>query len=261
MADKVVSIVQTGDVYMRKEIKLLRKTGKWARRAAISLFADRYWRHPGVTPVWVGSLSGGAYADLRFLNDRSVVYSFGIATEISFDRAIIQETGCQVFGFDPDPRCSRWLNQPERWVPPGFHFSELALSAVSGTFPFHMTDIELMSGSLTREYQNGFTAKVNCMTLRDIMSDKGHDLVDYLKLDIQGAEYDVLEAWRTDYQTLPVKQLWLEFFPDGKKWTEKDSTAWVRRLAALGMEPGYRNYFRYPQNYLLINTRLAEWKA
>lgn len=234
------------------------KIGKWSRRLALALVEDRRWRHPGIHPVWLGSPSGGAYVDLRMLQERSVVYSFGIATEISFDRAIIQATGCQVFGFDPDPRCTRWLNEPGRWVPPRFHFSEIALGTASGTFPFHMTDIEKMTGSLSREFKDGCDVPVKCLTLRDIMAANAHETVDYLKLDIEGAEYDVLEAWLSEYETLPVRQLWLEFHPDGKRWKEESSKELARRLSVIGMEPGYRNYFRCPNNCLLINTRAIQ---
>jgi FkbM family methyltransferase len=232
-----------------------RKMFKWVRRLAVSCFTDHGWKRAGIRPSWVGSPSGGAYVDLHWLGRQSVVYSFGIATEISFDRAIIAATGCQVFGFDPDPRCTRWLNEPGRWVPPEFHFSEIALGAASGSFSFHMTDIERMTGSLACDF-NGETVPVKCMSLKDIMGSHGHEQVDYLKLDIEGAEYDVLNAWLSEYETLPVQQLWLEFHPDGNQWTERDSQHLVRRLAKIGMVPGYRNYLRCPNNCLLINGRI-----
>ena len=232
-----------------------RKIAKWMRRLAVSCLADRRWRRRGFHPAWVGSPSGGARVDLGALNERSVVYSFGIATEISFDRALIEATGCSVYGFDPDPRCARWLNEPGRWVPPQFHFSEIALGAVTGAFPFHMTDIEKMTGSLACDFEEGQTVQVRCPTLRDLMASRGHGSVDYLKPDIEGAEFGVLEAWLSEYETLPVRQLWLEFHPDGKARTEKASRQLARRLSKIGMEPGYRDYFRCPNNYLMINTR------
>lgn len=233
-----------------------RKIFKWARRLAVSGVADHRWRCAGLKPAWLGSPSGGAYVDLRWLNHHSVVYSFGIATEISFDRAIIEATGCQVFGFDPDPRCTRWLNETGRWVPPEFHFSEVALGASRGTFSFHVTDIEKMTGSLAYDFEEGGTVPVQCLTLKDIMASHKHAQVDYLKLDVEGAEYDVLNAWLSEYETLPVVQLWLEFHPGLHQKTEKDSRQLVRRLAQAGLIPAYRNYWRCPNNYLLINERL-----
>jgi FkbM family methyltransferase len=235
----------------------LSKAIKWSRRLAVSLATDSRWRRRSTRTSWVGSPSGGAYADLRLLGADSIVYSFGIATEISFDRAIIEATGCQVYGFDPDPRCTRWLREPGRWVPPRFHFSEIALGAASGTFTFHMTDLEKMTGSLV-EGAGEEALPVRCLTLRDIMATHGHSRVDYLKLDIEGAEYDVLNAWLAEYETLPVRQLWLEYHPDGKTWTERAAQQLTRRLSKIGMVPAYRNYFRCPNNCLMINDRLPD---
>jgi FkbM family methyltransferase len=233
-----------------------KKLAKWGRRAVVSFCTDRNWRKQGLCPVWLGSPSGGAFVDVRSLGPDSVVYSFGIATEISFDRAIIKAAGCHVWGFDPDPRSTRWLKAPERYVPEQFHFSELALAVESREYVFHTTDIERMSGSLSRGYDEGEDIHVQGKSLKDIMADNHHALVDYLKMDIEGAEYELLNAWLEEYDLLPVKQLWLEFHPDGHATTERDSVALARKLAKIGMVPGWRNYFRCPNNLLLVNKNL-----
>ena len=235
----------------------LNKLMKWVRRGCLSAFGDHRWRDGRLHVSWVGSPSGGVYVDLTRLKPGGVVYSFGIATEISFDREIIEKTGGQVWGYDPDPRCARWLRAPERWVPPGFHFTEAALGAASGRFEFHTTDIERMTGSLSHDVGHGEDIQVQCLTLSDIMKSNGHAVVDYLKMDIEGTEYEVLNAWLGGYETLPVRQMWVEFHPDGVRWRERDSMRLVRRLAEIGMAPGHRNYFRCPNNYLLVNTRLG----
>lgn len=233
----------------------LKKLLKWGRRASISFFADWKWRRRGLSPVWLGSPSGGAYVDVSRLTPDSIVYSFGIATEISFDRAIIEAVGCQVWGFDPDPRSNYWLHAPERYVPEKFHFEELALATESKEYIFHTTDIEHMSGSLSQTYGDGEDIRVQGKKLEDIMAAHCHTRVDFLKMDIEGAEYEVLNAWVERYDTLPVGQLWLEFHPGGLKLTERDSMALVRKLAKIGMVPGWRNYFRCPNNLLLVNER------
>ena len=233
-----------------------KKLIKWGRRAIVSGCTDWKWKKSGLNPAWLGSPSGGAYVAVKLLNPDSVVYSFGIATEISFDRAIIEATGCQVWGFDPDPRSTQWLHAPERYVPQNFHFSELALAPKSQEYVFHTTDIECMSGSLSRGYDDEQVIRVQGKSLKDIMSANSHERVDYLKMDIEGAEYDVLNAWLDEYDVLPVKQLWLEFHPGGQNKTERDSFALVRKLRKIGMVPGWRNYFRTPNNLLLINQSL-----
>lgn len=225
---------------------------RWSRRAAITLFDDWRWRDGRCAPRWLGSPSGGAYVDVSRLNADSIVYSFGIATEISFDRAIIQETGCKVFGFDPDPRSEAWLKRPEIWVPERFTFARLALDAETCRRTFYMTDIEHMTGGLGQT-DNEEKIDADCRTLEDIMAMYGHTWIDYLKLDIEAAEYPVLEAWLKRYDRLPVGQLWIEFHPNGRDRTEAMSKSLARRLEKIGMVAAYRNYFRAPNNYLLLN--------
>jgi FkbM family methyltransferase len=238
----------------------LKKIVKWTRRGLVSAWCDHRWRSRDCRVTWLGSPSGGAYADLSCLGKTSVVYSFGIACEISFDRAIIQRTGCHVHGFDPDPRSEAWLARPEVLVPPTFHFSRIAIDAVSGSRTFFMTDMERMMGGFQMEsWSESIVAE--CLSLADIMKRFGHEWVDYVKLDVEGAEYEVLPSWVSAYERLPVGQLWIEFHPNGKSTTEQTSMNIVKSLGKIGMMPAYRNYFRQPNNYLLMNRTRAMPRA
>ena len=228
------------------------KLAKWTKRWLVSIVTDRRWRDPNVHPIWLGSRSGGAFVDMRYPDQIKTVYSFGIATEISFDRAVIEATDCHVYGFDPDPNSEQWLKREDIWVPTAFHFSRLALYSCTGQRVFSQADAERMSGSLTG-HSSGKAINVECRTLQDIMDGFGHDWVDYIKMDIEGAEFDVLNAWLQTYKRLPVGQLWVEFHPDGVGWRNRDVVKIVESLRHVGMMPGYRDFFRYPNSYLLIN--------
>lgn len=234
---------------------MIAKALKWSRRAGVALFCDRAWRNKACRPTWIGSLSGGAYVDLSSLGPKSFVYSFGIATEISFDRDIIGRTGCSVYGFDPDPRSEAWLNEPVRNVPEQFQFYRLALDATSGQRTFYLTDIEKMTGGFSGG-KSSRAIEVDCLSLADIMKRFSHTWIDYLKLDVESAEYNIIESWLTEYDELPVGQLWIEFHPGGNSAKEAKGMSLVKSLSKIGMIPGYRNYFRAPNNYLLINRRL-----
>jgi len=240
----------------KKENMNINKIIKWTRRAATSAFCDFRWKSRECNPQWVGSPSGGAYVDLSRLCKDSIIYSFGIATEISFDRAIIKETGCNVYGFDPDPRSEAWLNRSETWVPPEFHFSRIALDSTSGHRPFFITDIERMTGGFSPGMDSE-QIDADCLTLADIMKRYSNEWVDYIKMDVESAEYPIIESWLNQYDQLPVGQLWIEFHPNGRDRTESTSKSLVKSLSRIGMVPGYRNYFRQPNNYLLINKNIA----
>ena len=97
----------------------------------------------------------------------------------------------------------------------------------------------------------------DCLTLADIMKRFSHEWVDYIKLDVESAEYPIIESWLNQYDQLPVGQLWIEFHPNGQKLTESTGKSLVKSLSTIGMISGYRNYFRQPNNYLLINKNVA----
>ena len=84
-----------------------------------------------------------------------------------------------------------------------------------------------------------------------------HDWVDYIKMDVEAAEYDILSSWLDKYEQLPVGQMWVEFHPNGQDYTESMSKHLVTQMGRIGMVPSYRNYFRQPNNYLMINKSLA----
>jgi len=69
-------------------------------------------------------------------------------------------------------------------------------------------------------------------TIRTIMEKLGHDRVDLLKMDVEGAEYEILDGLR-DVENLP-KQLLVEYhhrFPGIGKQRTADS---IRMLGDLG---------------------------
>ena len=46
----------------------------------------------------------GFYLNPEFINEKSIIYSFGIGEDISFDLSLIKEFDCNVFGFDFTPK-------------------------------------------------------------------------------------------------------------------------------------------------------------
>ena len=69
---------------------------------------------------WYGNNYGGFYANPDLINQDSIVYSFGIGADISFDEAIIKNHNCTVYGFDPTPKSIDWIknkkNIPEKFI-------------------------------------------------------------------------------------------------------------------------------------------------
>ena len=76
---------------------------------------------------------------------------------------------------------------------PRFHFLPYGIWSEDRTMSFHQPEEELMFHSLTTDAvaSGGFDAE--CKRVGTLMRELGHDHIDLLKLDIEGAEYDVID--------------------------------------------------------------------
>ena len=165
-------------------------------RHAVRCAAGRDVRFPVETRVPMvrhGSEYGGWRICPNGISADSVVYSFGIGTDISFDRSLIETYGLTVDAFDPTPASIAWLKaQP---LPRQFRWQELGIAAYDGraTF-FPPADPGHVSHSVVQPVGSDRQGiDVDVRRLSSIMSGLGHERIDVLKLDIEGAEYEVLD--------------------------------------------------------------------
>ena len=144
--------------------------------------------------VWYGNQYGGFYLNPEFLDENSIVYSFGIGEDISFDITVIKNHNCHVFGFDPTPKSIDWIKN--QTLPDKFHFYEFGISNKSGFFDFYLPrNPKYVSGSLVAQENVDVMNKVSIQMklLEDITRELGHKHIDVLKIDIEGSEYDIIE--------------------------------------------------------------------
>lgn len=160
---------------------------------------------------WYGSSYGGFYLNPDLIDSASIVYSFGIGKDITFDLACIRKHGCNVFGFDPTPKSIDWIKAQK--IHPNFHFHEYGISSGhSGPTTFYLpAGAHSTSGSLLRAEELNIVKPVEVMmkSFDDITGELGHSHVDVLKMDIEGAEYDVLENVLKSQMT--IDQILVEF--------------------------------------------------
>jgi FkbM family methyltransferase len=165
-----------------------------------------------------------------------IVYSVGVGDNIDFDLALIQQYGAEVHAFDPTPASVTWLeaHQPS----PDFHFHPWAVTGHDGfitLYPRARRDgsaSDVMYTMVRDAGAAGDGVEVPGFSLPTLMQKLGHNRVDLLKIDIEGAEYEVLDTLIAS--SARPAQLLVEFhhrFPSIDKSMTADR---VERLRMIG---------------------------
>mgnify|MGYP001816944668 FL=1 len=147
------------------------------------------------------------------LQTDSVVYSIGVGDLVNFDLDLINDHGVTVHAFDPTPFAAEWVEKET--LPDKFVFHSWAASGEDGTLRLYRrvnTRGKRSSMMWTADNSAGDASDsidVPAYTVGTIMQKLEHERVDMLKMDVEGAEYDILDAMLAGGQ-LP-KQLLVEY--------------------------------------------------
>jgi FkbM family methyltransferase len=143
-----------------------------------------------------GSGYGGWNLVDGLVRDDSVVYSFGLGEDISFDLDLIATHRTVVHGFDPTPRSVEWVRRQS--LPPQFQLHAEGIADFDGEATFHPPrDPSHVSHSMVEADGGSPGIRVPVRRLESIMASLGHRQVDILKMDIEGAEYAVIDHLAT----------------------------------------------------------------
>jgi FkbM family methyltransferase len=143
------------------------------------------------------------------LGPESVVYSFGVGEDVSFDVALIERFGMQVHAFDPTERSLQWVSTQN--LSPNFRMNAAALGTYDGTARFFKPKNPKFISHSTQAHDrvSDDSVEVQMRCLRTLMQERQHSRLDVLKLDIEGSEYNVLE--QICEQQVDCSQLLVEF--------------------------------------------------
>lgn len=141
----------------------------------------------------LGSDYGGWVIAADTLNRSSIVYSGGVGEDITFDLELIKAYGCVVHAFDPTPRSIEWVKKQS--LPENFVLHEFGLADVDGSASFNLPENPTHVSHSMRRRPSTKWPTLQCPVRRvsTAMSQLGHTHIDLLKMDIEGAEYEVLE--------------------------------------------------------------------
>lgn len=162
-----------------------------------------------VSTIRLGSDYGGWVINPEILNKNSIVYSFGIGEDVSFDLAVIEKFGTTVHAFDPTPKSINWLKTQR--IPNELLYYEYGIANHDGVLKFYPPENpnHVSHTILYRENTKSKAIEVQVYQLKTIMNTIGHKRIDLLKMDIEGAEYEVIDSILSS--SIPIKQLLIEF--------------------------------------------------
>jgi FkbM family methyltransferase len=182
--------------------------------------------------VTLGSVYGGWVITPEGLNANSVVYSFGVGNDISFDLEAISEFGLTVHGFDPSPEAVRWITARTD-LPPQYNFHSYGLGAHDGIVSFFApAKGGMYSLADSAKFVERSQILLPVKSLSSIRSALGTDYIDVLKMDIEGAEYDQIDAIIENRSS--IGQLLIEFHHRTGAATLKETVRSVDRLRRAG---------------------------
>jgi FkbM family methyltransferase len=186
--------------------------------------------------VRLGSNYGGWNIPADFLRPDSVCYCVGAGEDISFDFALIERYGCEVHTFDPTPRAIKYVRETASCIP-RLRFHPIGLWDNDEVQRFYApTDPRHVSYSAVNLQKTNSYFEASCRSLPTIMRDLGHERLDLLKLDIEGAEHRVIASLLA--HDISVSVLCVEF-DEAVVGLTAENRSRIRSTAVALREAGY----------------------
>ena len=179
----------------------------------------------GVALDTFGSSYGRHTIPEQSVGERSIVYSAGVGNDISFDLALIERYGCTVHAFDPTPSAARHVEQAAA-SEGRFRFYPWAIWSSDTELRLYAPDYGDSNYSAMNLHRKDQYVVARARSLASLMAELHHERIDLLKLDIEGAEYEVIPSLLRD--RIAVSALCIEFHKNPSITDMKSSVASLR---------------------------------
>ena len=215
----------------------------------------------------IGSDNGFVAVPEGAVGPDSVVYSVGAGLDVHSDVDMARTLGCRVFIFDPTPRAAAHFRElkektvrgeqmyaeagpPYQATPEVLErliYKEIALWDKDEPVQFFVPENpDYVSHSITNILAATKSIEVPARRLVTLMRDLGHERVDYLKLDIEGAEFRVVDDLVAS--GADVRVLYLEYHYDQNIAPLTNIRMIQRSLESL-YAAGYRVFYQSQRRY------------
>lgn len=145
----------------------------------------------------LGSQYGGWWVPLGTFNALSICYCVGVGEDASLDLALAEKFTCTVVSLDPTPKAIAYIGELD--LPDELIFLPVGIAGSDGRVRFYKpTNPDHASYSMPNLQGTSRYIYAPVKLLSSVMRELGHSRLDFLKIDIEGAEYEVLESLHRD---------------------------------------------------------------
>ena len=180
----------------------------------------------------------------NFLNNKTIIYSFGIGENLSFEKTISRLYGCKVYCFDPTSLAVNFMKQ-EGYDKEKIFFEACGIWKSDGKIKFYnqnINDQKNTGGSITNLFEVNSYTLLDCNKLSTLMKKNNHTNIDVIKLDIEGACIDVMNDFLKD-KIFP-NQIVAEFeYSEHDNISENEFIVWseeVKKIISILKNKGYK---------------------
>jgi FkbM family methyltransferase len=157
-------------------------------------YARRVRRRPELRLEKLGTAYGGWVIPTALVRPNWICYDGGVGEDASFALELISRFGCTVYAFDPTPRAIAFVRSQLAWEP-RFKFMPVGLWSDDTTQRFWAPrDPSHVSHSIPNLQHTQDYFEAVCRSVASLMLELGHDHLDLFKVDVEGAEHDVIRA-------------------------------------------------------------------
>ena len=199
------------------------------------------------------------YIYLDNFNEKSVIVDVGCGHEAEFSKYMIEKYSLKAFGVDPTRKHTPLLKLFEESTKGKFQHLAIAVTGKDESITFYESKLN-ESGSILSDHTNVrndeiITYDVESVSLRELVRRIGTTSIDFLKLDLEGAEYGLLETI-TKEDISPFKQIFVEFHHHCTNHSIQETKMLVRHICSKGFNVftlDRHNYLFYKYQPLTVN--------
>jgi len=197
---------------------------------------------------YLGTEYGGWLVDLDLIPENSTVLSAGIGEDISFDLELITRKNCNIIGIDPTKKSHTFVESQLNLK--NFSLIKKALDGESDTLvtmyensnPMYVSESILPSHHSIKEFQSYIAETVSLNELFNM-----YDNISLIKMDIEGSEYNVIEALTRIPDS--IKQICVEFHHFCTDYTIEHTQKMIKSLESFGFNKCLQNKPNSPYPY------------